>query len=90
MVELPKNKTLINDEAGPYTVAAKQCKDLPHDFDINSTIVDYQGQWIELFGVAQHESQPLPYGYNMRATIVKKHINNQVRCVIVNLSETEN
>lgn len=90
MVELPKQNHLAPDETGPYTVAAKRCNDLPHDPDTNSTIVKYHGQWVELFGITQHENQPLPYGYTMRATIIKEHINHQVRCVIIKLIEAEN
>lgn len=89
MVELPKNQYETQDDMGPYTVAARYCTTAPDNADTNSTLVDYNGQLIELFGITQEETQPLPHGYNMLATVIKKHINQKLRCIIVNLSDQD-
>ena len=89
MVELPKKQYEDTAEVGPYTVAARYLKNVPNDNENNSTIVDYKGQWIELFGLTQKENQPLPDGYTMLATIIKKHINHKLRSIVVKISEPE-
>jgi hypothetical protein len=89
MVELPKKQYGTLEDMGPYNVAARYCTKNPNNDETNSTIVEHDGQLIELFGITQQENQPLPHGYTMRATIIKKYINHRVRCMIVELSETE-